>query len=581
VTVSVSPAYASLTFTEPQQFTATVLNATNTNVTWTVDGIAAGNGTVGTIDANGLYTPPAQVGSHTVSATSVADTTASATAALDVTNYAGTFTYHNDNLRTGQNLGETVLTPANVNSAHFGKLFSYAVDGYIYAQPLYVANVAIPGQGFHNVVYVATEHNSVYAFDADNRTPQTLWHVSFLGTGVTSVPSADTGTTDITPEVGITGTPVIDPASGTLYVVAKTKETGPAYVLRLHALDITTGAEKFGGPVVITAMINGTGDGNDGAGHVPFNSLRQSDRCALLLDHGIVYIASASHGDNDPYHGWVLGYDAGTLAQVAVFNATPNESRAGIWEAGNGPAADAAGNVYVSTGNGTFNASLGGTGYGDSFLKLAGGTLVLSDYFTPFNQSTLEAIDADMGSSGPMLLPDQATGPAHLMVGFNKLGTLFLVDRDNMGHFNAAGDTQIVQEIGSAVGEAFATPAYFNGTIYIHAESDVLKAFTWNGTMLTASGQGLTTSAFPGATPVISANGTAHAIVWELQVDAFTRGGPAVLRAVDAANVANELYNSTLSGPAGPAVKFSVPTVANGKVYVGTQTELDVYGRTK
>ena len=581
VTVSVSPGYASLTFTQPQQFTATVLNASDTNVTWTVDGIANGNGTVGTIDASGLYTPPAQVGSHTVTATSVADSTVSASVALDVTNYAGTFTYHNDNSRTGQNLGETVLTPANVNSAHFGKLFRYTVDGYVYAQPLYVANLAIPGQGFHNVVFVATEHDSVYAFDADNRAPQTLWHVSFLGAGVTSVPSADTGSNDIAPEVGITGTPVIDPATKTLYVVAKTKEPGAAYFLRLHALDITTGAEKFGGPVAVGATITGNGDGDDGAGHVPFNSLRQTDRCALLLDHGTIYIASASHGDNDPYHGWVLAYDASTLAQVAVWNATPNESRAGIWQSGGGPAADAAGNVYVSTGNGTFNASLGGTGYGDSLLKLASGTLAVSDYFTPFNQSTLESLDADMGSGGPMLLPDQSSGPAHLMVAFNKQGTLYLVDRDNMGHFNAAADTQIVQEISHAIGQAFGTPAYFNRTIYMHGESDVLKAFTWNGTTLTASGQGMTTSAFPGATPTISANGTSNAIVWELQTDGFGRGAAAILRAVDATNIGNELYNSSQNGPAGPAVKFTVPTVANGKVYVGTQTGLEVYGRTK
>ena len=582
VTVSIAPEYAAMTFTQTQQFTATVLNASDATVTWKVDGIAGGNGTVGTIDATGLYTPPASVGSHTVTATSVADTSKTAAAPLDITDYAGVFTYHNDNLRTGQNLGETVLTPANVTASQFGKLFRYTVDGYIYAQPLYVANLAIPGQGTRNVVYVCTEHDSVYAFDADNRAPGTLWQVSFIGGGVSTVPSGDTGTNDITPEVGITGTPVIDPATKTLYVVAKTKEPGPTYVLRLHALDITTGAEKFGGPVVINATVAGTGDGNDGGGHIPFNSLRQSNRAALLLDHGLVYFASASHGDNDPYHGWVFAYNATTLAQVAVWNATPNESRGGIWQVGNGPAADAAGNVYVETGNGTFNASLGGTGYGDSFVRLTGSTLTVADYFTPYNQSDLEARDTDLGSSGPMLLPDQASGPAHLVVGSHKNGTLYLIDRDNMGHFNAAGDTQIVKELDGATGGSFGTPAYYKGAIYMHGASDVLRAFTWNGTTLTLSAQGSPTSSFPGTTATISANGNSDGIVWELQVDGFRSSGSAVLRAYDASNL-SQLYSSSASGAdaAGRAVKFTVPTVANGKVYVGTQSELDVYGRIR
>jgi hypothetical protein len=582
IVVAVTPAYASVTFTQTQQFNATVSNTSNTSVTWKVDGIAGGDATVGTVDGAGLYTPPAHVGSHTVTATSVADTSKSDSAALDITNYAGTYTYHNDNLRTGQNLGETVLTTANVNSSSFGKLFSYPVDGYVYAQPLYVANLAIPGQGFHNVVYVATQHDSVYAFDADNRAPTTLWKVSFLSSGVTSVPSADTGTSDIVPEVGITSTPVIDPATGTLYVVAKTKETGPAYVLRLHALDITTGAEKFGGPVVISDAVAGNGDGNDGAGHVPFNSLRQTSRTALLLDHGIVYIASASHGDNDPYHGWMFAYNASTLAEVAVFNDTPNEARAGIWQVGNGPSADAAGNVYFSTGNGTFNASLGGTGYGDSFLRLTGGTLAVADYFTPYNQSFMESTDADMGSSGPILLPDQSSGPAHLMVGSNKLGTLYLVDRDNMGHFNAAADTQIVQEISNASGASFETPAYFNSTVYLHGNNDGLKAYHLSAGTLTLASSGASNATFPGPTPTISANGASNGIVWEIQADGFRSNLPAVLRATDAGNVAHELYNSSQSGSrdqAGPGVKFTVPTVANGKVYVGTETRLDVYGR--
>ncbi|MBI2677233.1 MAG: Ig-like domain repeat protein [Candidatus Koribacter versatilis] len=584
VTVRLTPQAVSITFTQTQQFTATVQNTTNTAVTWTVDGIAGGNATVGTITGAGLYTPPATVGAHNIVATSAADATVNDSSTLHVTNYAGTFTFHNDNLRTGQNVDETVLTPANVRTATFGKLLSYSVDGYVYAQPLYLANLAVPGQGFHNVVFVATEHNSVYAFDADGRSATPLWRVSFLSAGMTTVPNGDVNSGDLVPEIGITSTPVIDPATNTIYVVAKTKEPGPTYRFRLHALDVSTGAEKFGGPVILTATVNGTGDGNDGAGHVPFNTLRQHQRPALLLDHGIVYITFAAHGDVDPYHGWVLAYNASTLAQVSTFNATPNESRAGIWQAGSGPAADAAGNVYVSTGNGTFNASLGGTGYGDAFVKLAapGGVMAVNDYFAPFNQATLESLDIDLGSSGPILLPDQSVGPAHLMVGAGKQGTVYVVDRDNMGHFNAAADTQIVQALPGAIGNAFGTPAFFNGRLYYHGNKDVLKAFTLSGGAFSASpsAQSNVTFNFPGSTPSVSSNGTANGIVWELEVDGFSGGGPAVLFAWDATNL-SQLYSSSSSGArdvAGPAVKFTTPTVANGKVYVGTQTQLNIYG---
>ena len=285
---------------------------------------------------------------------------------------AGVFTYHNDNLRTGQNLNETTLTWANVNQAQFGKKFSYPLDGIAYASPLYVANVSIPAQGVHNVVYVATEHDSVYAFDADGLTPTPLWKVSFINPpAVTTVPAADTGECcDIAPEIGITGTPVIDQGPGTLYVVAKTKE-GTNYVQRLHALDITTGAEKFGGPKVIQASVPGNGDGNDGKGNVPFNALRENQRPALLLSNGVVYIGFASHGDNGPYHGWVLGYDATTLQQVMAYNNTPNGGEGGIWQSGGGLAADSAGNLYFVAGNGTFDANTGGVDYGESVEKIS------------------------------------------------------------------------------------------------------------------------------------------------------------------------------------------------------------------
>src|SRR4051812_3296896 len=581
VTVKVTPKQVAITYTQTQQFTRTVLNSSNTGVIWTVDGVIGGDATVGTITSAGLYTPPASVGSHMIAATSMADPTKSASSTLYVTNYAGTFTYHNDNQRTGQNLGETVLTPTNVVPANFGKIMTYSVDGYIYAQPLYVANLAIPGQGSRNVVYVVTEHDSVYAFDADGRAPTTLWHVSFLGPNVTTASSGDVGTDDIVPEVGITSTPVIDPSTGTMYLVAKTKEPGPTFVQRLHALDITTGAEKLGGPVVISASVNGTGDGNDGAGHVTFNALRESNRAALLLDHGVVYIAFASHGDNDPYHGWILSYNATTLAQLSAFNVTPNESRGGIWQSGNGLAADAAGNLFTSTGNGTFNASLGGTGYGDSLLRLAAplGVVSVTDYFTPFNQATLESTDLDLGTSGPILLPDQATGPAHLLVSSGKEGRIYLVNRDNMGGFIAAGDTQIVQRIDGAIAHAFCTPAYFNGAIYFHSVGDFLKAFSLTNGVLSTSptSQGNSSLSFPGATPTISANGTANGLVWELVVNGFANGSPALLLASDASNVSQLRYSSATAAAnrdvAGAAVKFTVPTVANGKVFVGTQNQ--------
>ncbi|HEX5483016.1 MAG TPA: fibronectin type III domain-containing protein, partial [Terriglobia bacterium] len=362
-TLVISPRASVVTFTGTQQFTLTVGSGT---ATWLVDGVVGGSASTGTITTGGLYTPPTTTGSHTITASIGASQSEDAT--VYVSNYAGTFTYHNDNLRTGVNSTETVLTQANVNPNQFGKLFSYPIDGIAFASPLYVANVNIPGKGYHNVVYVATEHDSVYAFDADGRSGTPLWQVSFLKAGVTTVPCADTGECgDIPTEIGITGTPTIDQTTGTLYVVAKTKE-GTGYVQRLHALDITTGAEKFGGPVVIQASVAGTGAGSSG-GLVPFDALRENQRPALLLNNGVIYIAFASHGDQPPWHGWVLGYSASTLQQVMVYNATPNGSGAGIWQSGGGLATDASGNIYFITGNGTFDANTGGADYGDTFEK--------------------------------------------------------------------------------------------------------------------------------------------------------------------------------------------------------------------
>jgi len=485
-------------------------------------------------------------------------------------------------MRTGQNLNESVLTPANVNTTTFGFLFSLPVDGQIYAQPLYVAGLKIGGQ-VHNTVFVATEHDSVYAFDADTPGPP-LWQTSFINpaAGITTVSSADVNCTEaIAPEIGITSTPVIDPNSGTLYVVAATKENG-TFFHRVHALDVMTGTEKVP-PVVIQGNVAGTGDGS---ANVSFVSLKHLQRAALLLSNGALYIAFASYCDNTPYHGWVFAYDAQTLNQIALFNTTPNGGLGGIWQSGGGPAADANGNVFVMTGNGTFDGpSPGGNNdFGDSFLRLAPRALTQSDFFTPFDQATLEATDGDLGSGSPLLLPDQAVGPPHLVVSAGKGGTIYLVDRDNMGGFIANGnDQQIIQSIRGAVGSLFSTPAYFQNTVYFLAKGDVLRAFSLsNGKLGTSpASQSSTVFGFPGATPVISANGASNGIVWVLQTDQAEAGGPAVLHAYLATDVSTELYNSNQNpgrDNPGPAVKFTVPTVINGKVFVGTQTQLAVFG---
>lgn len=584
-TVVVSPRVTSLTITQTQQFQAIVQNTGNQGVIWSVDGIVGGDATVGTVSPSGLYTPPNKAGPHAIVATSQANSTQSGKAAIVVTDYPGTFTYHNDNARTGQNLNEIVLTLENVNWAQFGKLFSYPVDGQIYAQPLYVANLNIPGQGYHNVAYVATEHDSVYAFDADGRTNLPLWQVSFIdpAAGVTPVPS-DAFAQIIWPEVGITGTPVIDPGGGTLYVVAYTDENGnPVY--RLHALDIGTGTEKFGGPRLIQASVPGTGAGNDGHGNVPFDPAHQNQRPGLLLSDGKVYIAFGSWADILPFHGWLLAYDAQTLKQVGVFNATPNGSGGSIWQSGGAPSTDSNGNIFVMTGNGTFDADTGGVDFGDSFLKFrpSSAGLALVDYFTPFNQASLSRADLDLGSCAPLVLPEQTSSHPHLLVGAGKEGRIYLVDRDHMGHFNEGDDSQIVQSIAGAIFQNFGTPAYWQNKVYFLGFANVLTAFPLTDGLLSAvpPSQAKTSFGFPGATPAVSARAATNGIVWALQTDSFSQNGPAVLWAYDANNISRTLYNSNQAGVRdvpGVAVKFTMPTVANGRVYVGAQNELDVFG---
>lgn len=493
-------------------------------------------------------------------------------------------THHNDVARTGANLNEVILTPANVNSSQFGKLFSFPVDGQIYAQPLVVPGVPISGKGIHNVVYAATEHDSVYAFDADGNSTTPLWQRSFVdaAAGITTVSADDFGQPyeDIAPEIGITGTPVIDASSGTLYVVAKTKENG-RFFQRLHALDISSGAEKFGGPVTIQAAVPGAGVRNDGNGNVVFDPLINLQRAALLLLKGTVYVAFGSHGDFDPFNGWILGYDAQTLKQVLAY--TPDADGAGgsVWQAGGGPAADIAGNIFVQVANGDFDADTGGRDYGDSALKLqpSGNSFTVVDYFTPFNQEVLNSLDHDLGAGGVVLLPDQPGPVSHLLLASNKEGTLYLINRDNMGHFRSTDDSQIVQKLQFA-GGIFSTPAVWQDKIYVSAIRDSLKCYRLNAGRLTLASDTEQLLGYPGSTPVVSANGDSNGIVWTLQVD-HQLSDAAVLHAYNANDLTHELYNSTQAGDrdqAGALVKFSVPSVANGKVYVGGGDQLTVYG---
>lgn len=505
------------------------------------------------------------------------------------------YTQHNDNARTGQNPQETILTPQNVNMAQFGKLFSLPVDGQVYAQPLYVPNLSFglklvdPLSKLvdknHNVVFVATQHDSVYAFDANGGSQKPLWVTSFIqpASGITTVPSSDVTCTDITPEIGITSTPVIDPASQTLYVVAATKENG-IYFYRLHALDLTTGSEKDGGPIAISGSVPGTGDANDGTGNVPFNPVMQLNRPGLLLVSGTVYIAFGSHCDENPYHGWLFAYDAATLKQQAIFNTTPNGGQGAIWQAGGGIAADAAGNIYLATSNGTFDADTGGRDYANSVIKLAlqNGSFQVLDYFAPADQSSISLRDKDFGSTNPILLPDQPQPPVHLAVLADKAGEFYLLDRDNLGKFNAATN-QVVQYMPTVLpNEVLAPGAFWNGHAYFQPFDYYLMDFTLaNGQFSETPMTGPQGFGFPGASPTISANGTNNAIVWVLQTDAFATQGPAVLHAYDASNISTEFYNSAQAGArdqAGPAVKFTVPSVVNGKVYAGTATSVDVFG---
>lgn len=489
-------------------------------------------------------------------------------------------TWHNDNLRDGQNTHEAVLTPSNVNSTTFGKLFSYAVDAEIVAQPLYVPNVSIPGQGTHNVVYVATENDSVYAFDANGLTSTPLWHVSLLsGTespGRCTVFGLICAAVDF--HLGITSTPVINTATKTMYVLALIQQSDGTYIDRFQALDITTGAEKFGGPVTIQASVSGTGAGSVN-GMIAFFAYNELQRPGLLLLNGTIYLAWGARVQMEPWHGWVMTYNATTLAQIAVFNDSPNGDRAGIWESGGGLAADAAGNVYLQTGDGTFDASTGGTDYGDSFLKLSS-SLTAKDYFTPYNQAILEAGDLDVGGGAGVILPTQAGTYPDEIVGADKQGNIYLVDRDNMGGYSSTQNNNIQTVTGSPGGYT-GSPTYWNSAVYLGGIQDSVSRYTLKrGLLSTAPASKSPTTFYHGTTPSISANGNMNGIVWAIDVGRAATL-PCVLHAYNALNLGQELYNSNQAGTRdqpGPGISFIVPTIVNGKVYVGTANQLNVYG---
>jgi outer membrane protein assembly factor BamB len=513
--------------------------------------------------------------------------------AAPTTNAPDVTTYHYDLARDGLNAQETILTQSNVNSTQFGKIGFFPVDSKVDAEPLYLANVVI-GNQLHNILYVATEHDSVYAFDAD--TGAQIWKTSILASGETT--SDDHGCSQITPEIGITSTPVIDRkqgANGTLFTIGMTKDANGKYHQRLHALDLTTGAEISGSPTEITASYPGQGD-NSQNGNVVFDPSQYAERAALLLLNGNIYTGWTSHCDQGLYTGWVIGYSESTLQQTQLLNLTPNGHEGSIWMSGDGMAADSAGNIYLLDANGIFDTTFDINGfptkgdYGNAMVKLStNGKLAVADYFETFNTNDESADDLDLGSGGELLLPDQtdATGHVfHLIVGAGKDRNIYLADRDNMGKFNFANmpmdDSNIYQELPNAMsGLVYSTPAYFNGVLYYAADGDNLKAFPLTAAKLAATPSSVSAVKFPhpGPTPSVSANGTQNGIVWALE---SSLTAPGVLHAYDPANLAHELYNSNQATNGrdsfGNGNKFITPMIVNGKVYVGTQNGVAVFG---
>jgi hypothetical protein len=554
-----------------QKNTVNIANATSASYT-TPAAISADNGAAfRVVVTNSVSSVTSNSATLTVNAAAAVGT--------DVT------TFHNDNLRTGQNLTETVLTPANVKSQTFGLLRNLSVDGKVDAEPLYLSQLSVSGTA-RNVVFVVTEHDSVYAFDSD--TGAQLWKVSLLGSGETSSDSRNCG--QVSPEIGITSTPVIDRTAGlhgTMYVVAMSKN-GSNYFQRVHALDITTGAELLGGPVSVQATYSGTG-ANSSGGQVVFDPKQYKERAGLLLLNGVIYTSWASHCDINPYTAWIIGYSASTLAKTSVLNLTPNGNEGSIWQSGGGPAADAQGNIYALIANGTFDTTLDTNGfpnkqdYGNAFVKVSttNGTLQLADYFDMSNTTSESNSDADLGSGSAMLLPDSAFGTAgtlQLAVGAGKDGHLYVVNRNNLGKFSPTANN-IYQDLpGALPNGVWGVPAYFNNTVYFCDQNDTLKSFAIsNGKLSTTPVQTAASFTYPGVLPSISANGSSNGIVWAIE-----NTGTAVLHAFLASDLTQELYNSNQAAGSrdhfGSGNKYITPMIADGKVFAATANSVAVFG---
>ena len=599
ISVSVTPKRAGLAITQTLSLTPTTSDGGGVN--WSVSGSNCTGSACGTLSSgttsNGVavtYTAPGTAGQYSVTAASVNDGSKTASVSVAVTDLSGVATYHNNTSRNGSNTQEYALSPSTVTTSTFGKLFSCTVDGAVYAQPLWVPTLTI-SSAKHNVIFVATQHESLYAFDADaNTSPCTpLWHANLIDaahgglSGETSVPSGigglvGAGYGDISPEVGVTGTPVIDLGTNTLYVVSKSViPSGPSFYQRLHAIDLLTGTEKFSGPATIAGTYPGSGDGGTTVTWVP---RQQNQRAGLALVNGIIYIGWASHEDQTPYYGWLMAFNATTLSPLGVFNTTPNAGLGGIWMGGGAPSADSSNNLYVITANGNFDAtnlSAPNNDYGDSFLKLSS-NLTVSQYFTPSDQSADNLNDQDFGSGGAAILVDLApngSNPTHLVLGGGKDGNLYLLNRDQMG---GSGDTNAWQVLSLGNG-IFGTAAFWNSAFYLAGTGGRLQEFSLNSSTAKLNTSPISTTTatfgFPGATPSVSSmpNDT-NGIVWALDNSQYCTPqspgcGPTVLHAYDATNLATELWNSSQGSgnSAGYAVKFTVPTVANGKVYIGTR----------
>jgi hypothetical protein len=604
-TITTQPANAASTVGSTATFTVVASGTDPLTYQWQKNGAAITGAT-----SSSYTTPAIQIGDDgamfAVVVTNSAGNVTSSSAKLSVTampasgpTASDVVTFKNDVGRTGQYLVEATLTPTSVNSTSFGLLRQLNVDGKVDAQPLFLSQLTI-GVAAHNVVFVATEHDSVYAFDADSGTP--LWQVSLLATG--EKPGDGMGCGQVVPDIGVTATPVIDRTAGpngAIYLVAMSFDQASKYHHRLHALDITTGAELFNGPSEIAATFP------NNAGTTTFEAAKYAERAALLQANGLIYTAWTSHCDSAPYSGWVIAFDQTTLARTSVVNVAPNSGVAltgvpasdnnnystngpAIWMSGDGPGADAAGNVYFLTGNGRFETTLNSNGfpslgdYGNSFVKVtrSGANLAVADYFASFDAVHLSAGDTDLGSGGEMLLPDLTDGTSavkHLVVGAGKTGNIYVVDRDNMGKFDAVKNN-VWQEIDGQLGGAiFSSPAYYNGNLYYGAAGATLEAFSIAAAKVseTPTSQSATIFTRPGTSPAVSANGATNAIVW-----AHENTSPAVLHAYDATNLAHELYNSNQATGArdqfGPGNKFITPTIAGGKVFVGTTNSVAVFG---